>query len=367
MPANGQQYGCLPGGSAHWDEQAVDFRCSDSEWPRYSSRPLPAYRFVPGVTPHPRRHPGGHSYGEPEPAVSAPGPDQWQSSEAYLYGVDLYNFAFWWECHEVFEGFWRAAPKTEEGGFFQALIHVAAANLKICMGSPASADRLSLAAFERFHRLPHVYMGIDLRSFERDIRAYVVGSRTGPAPIRLLTSADKGGTHGERPLTLSLDNTNRSLPRPLMDKECETMGTVIYPRSPKLLLGGLAHLGRLIDKIRLRHAGQIQDYNYLTAGFDKSLLELLGLNGEAFECRVLEGGTDDDIVRWVNCHASPLSEKDIQQWNDRIFTSSPQDDGTRQRFQARLSDIAAKRGVSVNALPPVTTWADVIELDEGRL
>jgi hypothetical protein len=152
-----------------------------------------------------------------------------------------------------------------------------------------------------------------------------------------------------------------------MDKERETMGTVIYPRSPKLLLGGLAHLGRLIDKIHLRHAGQIQDYNYLTAGFDKSLLELLGLNGEAFECRVLEGGTDDDIVRWVNCHASPLSEKDIQQWNDRIFTSSPQDDGTRQRFQARLSDIAAKRGVSVNALPSVSTWADVIELDEGRL
>jgi hypothetical protein len=145
------------------------------------------------------------------------------------------------------------------------------------------------------------------------------------------------------------------------------METVTYPRSPKLLLDGLAHLGRLIDKIRLRHAGQIQDYNYLTVGFDKSLLELLGLNGETFECRVLEGGTDDDIVRWVNSHARPLSEKDIQQWNDRIFTSSPQDDAARQRFLARLSDIAAKRGVSVNALPPVSTWADVIELDEGRL
>jgi uncharacterized protein len=192
MPRKGQhEQRCLPGTRPQADQQAVEPVASDSEWPRYSSRPLPAYRFVPGVTPHPRRHPGGHSYGEPEPAVSAPGPDQWQSSQAYLYGVDLHNFAFWWECHEVFEGFWRAAPKTEEGGFFQALIHVAAANLKMCMGSPASADRLSLAAFERFHRLPHVYMGIDLRSFERDMRAYVVGSRTDPAPIRLLTSADK--------------------------------------------------------------------------------------------------------------------------------------------------------------------------------
>jgi len=44
-----------------------------------------------------------------------------------------------------------------------------------------------------------------------------------------------------------------------------------YPRSAKVLLGGIAHLGRFIDKIRLRHAGQIQDYNYITVGFDKYL------------------------------------------------------------------------------------------------
>lgn len=192
MPMKGQhEQGRLPGTSPQADQQAVEPGASDSEWLRYSSRSLPAYRFVPGVTPHPRRHPGGHSYGQPEPALSAPAPDQWQTSDAYLYGVDLYNFAFWWECHEVFEGFWCAAPKTEPGCFFQALIHVAAANLKICMGSPASADRLSLAAFERFQTLPHIYMGIDVRGFERDMRAYVAGSREAPALIRLLTSADK--------------------------------------------------------------------------------------------------------------------------------------------------------------------------------
>jgi Domain of unknown function (DUF5069) len=145
------------------------------------------------------------------------------------------------------------------------------------------------------------------------------------------------------------------------------MGTVTYPRSPKRLLGGIAHLGRLIDKIRLRHAGEIQDYNYLTAGFDKYLLELLGLNGEALECRVMQGGTDDDIVHWVKSHARPLSDEDIRQWNERILTSGPQDDTARQRFQARLRDVAAKRGVTVDALPPVATWADIIELDEARL
>ena len=47
------------------------------------------------------------------------------------------------------------------------------------------------------------------------------------------------------------------------------MVTQKYPRSPKVLLGGMAHLARFIDKIRMRHAGLIQDYNYITVGFDK--------------------------------------------------------------------------------------------------
>lgn len=50
-----------------------------------------------------------------------------------------------------------------------------------------------------------------------------------------------------------------------------------FPRSPKALLGGIAHLGRFIDKIRLRHAGHIRDYNYITVGFDKSLIDFLEL------------------------------------------------------------------------------------------
>ncbi|WP_447986225.1 DUF309 domain-containing protein [Nitrospira sp. Nam74] len=184
------EQGRLPGRSPDPAPRWAESGAPGSKWPRYSSRAFPAYRFIPGVTPHPRRHPDGHSYGHAEPALSAVAPDQWQTNDAYLYGVDLYNFDFWWECHEVFEGFWRGARKTEQGCFFQALIQVAAANLKLCMGSPASAGRLSLAAFERFQPLPHIYMGIDVRRFERDMRAYIAGSRDTPARIRLLTSAD---------------------------------------------------------------------------------------------------------------------------------------------------------------------------------
>jgi hypothetical protein len=50
-----------------------------------------------------------------------------------------------------------------------------------------------------------------------------------------------------------------------------------------------------------------------------------------------------------------------------LLSSGPKDDAARHRFQGRLHDIATKRGVAIAGLPPVSTWADVIEIDEGRL
>jgi hypothetical protein len=140
-----------------------------------------------------------------------------------------------------------------------------------------------------------------------------------------------------------------------------------YPRSPKALLGGIAHLGRFIDKIRLRHAGQIQDYNYITVGFDKYLVDFLQIDPKAFEQRVLAGGTDEELLAWVKANSRKPSEQEIVQWSQGILSSGPKDDAARQRFQGRLQDIATKRGVPVASLPPVSTWVDVIEIDEGRL
>jgi hypothetical protein len=133
------------------------------------------------------------------------------------------------------------------------------------------------------------------------------------------------------------------------------------------MLGGLAHLPRLIDKISLRHRGEIPDYNYLTVGFDKYLLDLLQIEAQALERRVLEGGTDSELLAWVQARARPLSDEDVQQWNDRILHGGPKDDAGRLRFQGRLAEIAAKRRIPLSSLPTVTTWSDIIELDEGRM
>lgn len=140
-----------------------------------------------------------------------------------------------------------------------------------------------------------------------------------------------------------------------------------YPRSPKVLLGGIAHLARFIDKIRLRHAGEIQDYNYITVGFDKYLIEFLRIDPHAFEREVLSGKTDDELVAWVRKSGRHLTDHEISEWSQGLLSRGPADEAARGRFQGRLEEIARKRGIPVTSLPQVTTWADVIEVDEGRM
>ena len=140
-----------------------------------------------------------------------------------------------------------------------------------------------------------------------------------------------------------------------------------YPRSSKALLGGIAHLGRFIDKVKLRNAGQIQDYNYITVGFDKYLVDFLAIDPKSFEEKVLAGETDEQLLAWVVANSKPHSHEEIAQWSQGLLSSGPKDDATRARLQSRLDDVAKKRGVTVSSLPPVSTWVDATELDEGRL
>ncbi|WP_447979492.1 DUF309 domain-containing protein [Candidatus Nitrospira bockiana] len=319
--------------------------------PRYSSRALPGSRYVPGRTDRPGRPAEPLNQGEAR--TIACDPSRWRDNAAYVYAVDLYNFGYWWESHEVLEELWNAAGRTSEPGrFYRALIQVAAANLKRTMGVEDAARRLYRRGSERLAAFPSRYMGVEVERFRRQVQSTCVDSAAAWPVIFLETIGAR-----------AVETQDRRVDR----KERRQMTEMTYPRSPKLLLGGIAHLARLIDKIRLRHAGRIQDYNYLSTGFDKYLLDLLGIPGTDMERRVLEGGSDEEILAWVKRRGRLLSDEEIRAWNERVLTGKPKDEGARQRFAARLADVAAKRGVAVSDLPAVTTWADVIELDEGRL
>ncbi len=111
--------------------------------PRYVDLPMPPYAFVPGRTPHPRRHPDGHLYNRPEPAAAPLDPAAWSRSTEYLYGCDLYNHGYWWEAHEAWEAIWKLAPRlSPQRLLLQGLIQTGAAHLKYFLGHLDGTRRL---------------------------------------------------------------------------------------------------------------------------------------------------------------------------------------------------------------------------------
>ena len=169
------------------------------DWSRYSSRALPTYRFLPGLTPHPRRDPLGHSFAEPEPRPRPFEPHQWSNSEDYLYAVDLYNFGYWWESHEVLEGLWHACGRrTTAGNYFQALIQLAAAHLKRALGNEAAVRKLAHSGLLRLQNSPASYMGLDTVTFAHDITSWM-GDHSRPAVRIRLESFGNGPSVNEAP------------------------------------------------------------------------------------------------------------------------------------------------------------------------
>lgn len=152
---------------------------------RYSSAPLPPYRYVPGESPHPARDPSGHSYGIEEVAVRID-PDDWGRCEAYLYAIDLLNLGYYWEAHEALEGLWRSAgAKSELGLLLQGLIQVAAALLKRGMGEGEGARRLAARGCEKLRATSGVSLGIDRSELAEAVERCIEGREAGAPIIRL--------------------------------------------------------------------------------------------------------------------------------------------------------------------------------------
>ena len=140
-------------------------RSAPRYWPRQS---LPAYRFVPGLHPHPRRDPRGHSFAAPPRPPHLPwNVDSWRTLADWLFGVDCFNAFYWWEAHESWEVLWAATARDGAAArLLQGLIQIAAALLKVHLGSLTGASTLSRAGLAKIAhcaaRVPSM-LGLDVR------------------------------------------------------------------------------------------------------------------------------------------------------------------------------------------------------------
>lgn len=153
---------------------------------RYSQRPFPDYRFVPGRAPHPTRDPQGHSYNTPEEKLDRFDPAKWSSCDCYLYGIDLFNHAYWWEAHEALETVWIAAGRHSRTGLFiQGLIQIAVAHLKNHQDFTGVAQRMARSGLDKMAPVKGIFLGIDTGKFRKDVRDWMAGRRTTPVLIEL--------------------------------------------------------------------------------------------------------------------------------------------------------------------------------------
>jgi hypothetical protein len=141
-----------------------------SDVPRLSQKDFPGYRFIPGKNPHPFKA-GGHweQQGEPELAPIT----DWAANADYLYGIDLFNYGYFWESHVWFEAFWNAhGRKTPQAMILQSYIKVAAAGIKFqqgldtaAIGHMARGSELAMAANQGVSE--SVIFGIDCLEVHR--------------------------------------------------------------------------------------------------------------------------------------------------------------------------------------------------------
>lgn len=127
-------------------------------------------------------------------------------------------------------------------------------------------------------------------------------------------------------------------------------------------LGGLHHLGRMLDKIRLKQANALpEDYhrNYgLSVGLDGNLCGFLSVTFEDVEARVKEGGSDEEIVEWVLARGLRPNRIQATVWNEFVRKL-----GWNDRYATFVTKIKGESGMADH---PACTTFELIELGEGR-
>ncbi len=132
-------------------------------------------------------------------------------------------------------------------------------------------------------------------------------------------------------------------------------------RSPAAKVGGLAHFGRMLDKIREHAKGELPaDYQpNLGRGFDGSCVGFLGVEYSALVDRVKEGGSDEEILNWCFENGRKPTDSEMHVWNEFM---------RKRGWNDEISEILARRKkeAGLGDRSEIETMFHFIDADEGR-
>jgi len=136
-----------------------------------------------------------------------------------------------------------------------------------------------------------------------------------------------------------------------------------YPRSPREKTGGMIYFPRMLDKIRLHARGELGEDYHANLGHrkaaDGACCNFLRVNYDDLRERVLQGGTDEEILEWCFEKGRGLNEGDIMVWN--AFNSKL---GWKDFATPTLKKLKQRHGITDQT--DIVTIADLIDFDEGR-
>ena len=131
-----------------------------------------------------------------------------------------------------------------------------------------------------------------------------------------------------------------------------------FPRSPKQEMAGLVHLPRIIDKGRAYKENKLADYIF-PCPLDKIILNFLKVDTEVF-ANMTRDKKDAEINDWAKEQTKSKSQSDLDFINKQILERRPDSEDRLDYFNDLRNKIDPSR-------TDIDTWADLIDLEEGRL
>lgn len=135
-------------------------------------------------------------------------------------------------------------------------------------------------------------------------------------------------------------------------------------RSPRDMVGGIMVFGRILDKIRLHARNELPEGWHLgiIAGkrtFDDRVCRLLGVEFDALSQRVLEGGSDEDVLEWCFVNGRRPDAEHIELFNGFMMKR-----GWRDAASSGLE--AQKQDAGLGHRHDLLTFFDLMDCEEGR-
>jgi hypothetical protein len=135
--------------------------------------------------------------------------------------------------------------------------------------------------------------------------------------------------------------------------------TKSYPTSVKTKLHGLVQIARTIDKGKAFAAGTVGEYHY-DCPMDKAVFSFLGMEADGLLNVIKTAKSDADISDYVAKFVHKKSPAEIEAWNAEWLSHRPDPGSDGEKYFLGLRDeVAPDR-------KDVTTWADLLDLDEKR-